>query len=125
MKLIVPVSSLATLLFSAGCATDYTCGAFPGSKCKNVDQVYEETSGGVQDYRRSMYKNDRGQKSCAEEKLVISTSPAALQPVKAGEPILTKPVVRRVLIASWQDVDRDLHTGGYIYIRLRESEWRL
>lgn len=110
----------------SGCATDYSCGQFPRSGCQPVSTVYDRTNDGFHDYRRTLYdeeKKAKGQRGDADTHVHVGQAHRALNYATPGDPILTKPVILRVLFNSWEDKDRDLNAGGYVYVRLRDSEW--
>lgn len=125
----------------SGCATKYTCGQYPKSGCKSVTQVYNETNDGFYDYRQSLYaepnKNNkkaaqriRGKKTKQAFSATSHSSAARIAPVQyrvkpmqAGDPILTKPVVMRILFNAWEDKNKDLNAGGFVYVKVRDSQW--
>lgn len=113
------------LLALAGCNTNYSCGQFPQTGCQPISAVNEAVSGEVYDYRKDFYKkkereNGDGQRNVAVN---ISAVPNALNYASPGDVILTKPLVLRVLIDSWEDENKNLHAGGYVFVRVKESEW--
>lgn len=122
------ITLLATCLLGlSGCAKDnFGCAQFPETGCRPVSDVYEETNHGVHDYRSSYRDGESdGKADHGHTKVVVSKSHKALNYVVDGDPILTKPRVLRVLFNAWEDKDKDLNTGGFVYIRLRDSEWVL
>ncbi len=40
-----------------------------------------------------------------------------------GDPVLTNPRKLRILFFPWEDKEKDLNAGGYVYIRLGDPEW--
>lgn len=133
-------------VFIAGCSDKYSCGQFPRTGCTPVSEVYESTNGGFYDYRKdhkheedesdtSSYKYHskaggkvrvrRGSKSTPNpsEIIRISNSHRSLNFAAPGEPILTRPVVLRVLYRPWENKAGNLDAGGYMFVRLKESEW--
>lgn len=114
-----------------GCSSNYTCSQFPDTGCQPVSEVYEKTNGGLNDYRTDFYKGGdsesegslRDGRDPAKLELNIGQANRALNYVTPGDPILTKPVIMRVLFNSWEDSEKDLDAGGFVYIRLRDSEW--
>lgn len=117
-KLILVV----TLILLTGCATPYSCGQFPETGCKPVSEVYRHTNENFHDYRSEL--NNKGNNK--ERKNVKQLAP--VQPKlthNMGDPILTKPLVMRVLINAWEDKGGDLNAGGFIYLRIKDSEWQL
>ena len=125
MKLIIiPV----LLMLMSGCSYKYPCSDFPDAGCQPVKAVYEDTNDGLYDYRREFYQKRK--KAEAEEKgdidsvINIAPSEKALALPNPGDPILSKPVVLRVLVASWEDKDGDLNAGGYLFLKVRDSQWK-
>ena len=131
---------LLTLMLT-GCSAKYGCGLFPRTGCRPVSHVYSETNGELYDYRKSYIPEDvsgngvavdsgdglgGGSSSGKTSKTPkISASGKTLSYISPGDAILTAPKELRVLVTPWEDDDRDLNAGGYIYIRLGEPEWRI
>lgn len=111
----------------SGCATftdEYTCGEIPEAGCTPVSEVYNKTSGNVYDYRKDLNKStDEGEKEVKAPIINVSSAHRAMNYVSPGDPILTKPVVMRVLYRSFENDQKDLDAGGYTYLRMRDSEW--
>ena len=128
MKAFYGASLLVISHAFQGCATDYTCGAVPGSKCKNVNEVYEQTNEGVKDYRSSLYgesKEGSSRKAREVRDIAVAPSANALNYKSPGDPVLVKPEVMRILFTSWVDKENDLNAGGYVYLQLGELRWDL
>jgi len=122
-KLILLGLSLSML---GGCATNYTCGQFPQSGCQPVSTVYDRTNDGFHDYRRTLYdeeKKGKGKRKDSDLDVYVGQAHRTLNYATPGDPILTKPVILRILFNSWEDKDKDLNAGGFVYVRLRDSEW--
>jgi len=118
-------------LMMTGCAK-FSCGQFPQSGCQPVSHVYDRTNDGFNDYRTSLNKDDRKTRSkrhyhdhTFDDRLKVGAAHKAVNYANPGDPILTKPVIIRVLVAPWEDKQNDLNAGGYVYLKLRESEWVL
>jgi hypothetical protein len=116
-----------TLLAISGCAvfdSKYSCGTIPNAGCTPLSDVYENTSGEVYDYRQD--SNSESRKSLISQNIIkVSPSTRALNYVNPGDPILTQPVVMRVLYRSFETDKSDLDAGGYVYLKMRDSEWVL
>ena len=55
-----------------------------------------------------------------------SEAPALDQSVTSdSQPYLSLPRSLRILIHPWTDADKDLHGGGYVHVRLEDSQWIL
>ena len=120
MKIII-LASLSLLM--SGCtifSNDYSCGTIPESECTPVSDVYEKTSGNYQDHRRSSNSERKKPKKVVVN---ISTSNSALNYVSPGDPLLSKPLVMRVLYRSYENDKHDLDAGGYTFLRMKESGW--
>jgi Type IV conjugative transfer system lipoprotein (TraV) len=124
LKLVVVV---VLVLLTSGCVKDeFGCAQFPETGCRPVSDVYEETNNGLVDYRKGLNRNESdGKTGVSSFGVVVSPSGKALNYSVSGDPILTKPRVIRVLFNSWEDKEKDLNAGGFIYIRLRDSQWVL
>lgn len=117
---------LIVTLLIPGCAifsNEYSCGAIPEAGCTPVSEVYNKTSGNVYDYRKDLNKTEDDDKQSKPPVINISSAHRALNYVSPGDPILTKPVVMRVLYRSFENDEKDLDAGGYTYLRMRDSEW--
>lgn len=126
MKKIL-ITAIAVFLIS-GCSARYSCGQFPESGCQPVSTVYNKTNEGYHDYRKNLYSKKRTSGKYRykddEDRLVrIGRAHKAINYKSPGDPILTKPVIMRILVSSWVDKQKDLNTGGFVYIKLRDSKW--
>jgi len=124
-----------------GCSTKYTCGDFPGGGCQPVSTAYGKTDGSLDDYRGDFYSGSKDPSEARSvdryssnddfgddeesETVVINITPGknSLSGIKPGNPILSKPITLRILLNQWEDKDRDLNGGGFIFIRLQDSKW--
>lgn len=107
----------------AGCATDsYTCGQFPESGCQPVSVVYKRTNDGFHDYRHDLYDEQKREAKGGVD-IRVGQAHKTMNYVSAGDPVLTKPVVLRILMDSYEDEQKDLIGGGFVYVRLRDAEW--
>lgn len=118
----------------SGCAGKFSCGQFPRSGCQPVSSVYSKTNGELNDYRVGMNskkasnrvnRHGRGSRKVNDTHVHVGVAQNAINKVIPGEVILTRPVVMRVLLNSFEDKEKDLNSGGFIYVRLRDSEWKL
>lgn len=111
----------------SGCAVfsnEYSCGDIPEAGCTPVSEVYDKTSGNVYDYRKDLNKPEEDDDDNSKAPIInISSAHRAMNYVSPGDPILTKPVVMRVLYRSFENDQKDLDAGGYTYLRMRDSEW--
>lgn len=139
MKNLFLATLTGVVCLTSGCATQFTCGAFPEAGCQPVSDVYEKSNDGFHDYRKDLFKKEKGTKSSStkakwagddkgptkEEKPYVRVGQAhqTLNYVSPGDVILTKPVTMRILINSWEDEAKDLNAGGFVYVRLRDAEW--
>ena len=116
---------LVLITLSSGCATKYSCGQFPRSGCQPVSTVYERTDNGLNDYRKGLFDKKDNVKTSKGLKTNVQVGRAhqAINYASPGDPILTKPVVMRILFNSWEDAEKDLNAGGYVFVKLRDSEW--
>ena len=106
----------------SGCANNkYACGEIPTSDCTPLSTVYERTGEDYHDYREGL----NNKKTKSKKKAVINISPTnrVLNYASPGDPILTNPVIMRVLYKSFENSQNDLDAGGYVYLKMRDSEW--
>lgn len=112
------------ILLVSGCATNYTCSGVPDTPCRSISGVYNNTSGGVTDYRS---EKEGGEENNSEDSqsasINISTSNNVLNYIDAGDHILTEPRILRGLIFPYEDESKDLIIGGYLYMRISEPQW--
>jgi hypothetical protein len=116
--------TLLSVLLVSGCSTfsnEYSCGAIPEATCTPVSDVYEGSSGNVYDYRKNLNKG--GKESAKIPVIKVGTTHRAINHMNPGDPILTQPVVMRVLFRSFETGQKDLDAGGYTYLRMRGSKW--
>lgn len=124
MKSII---SMLFVILLAGCSTfssNYSCGSIPEAKCKSVSEVYDDTNVNVYDYRKELNQNGKNQIN-SSLKIEISESNKSIDYVMPGDPILTNPIIMRVLYNTHKNEQNDLDAGGYVYLRMKESEWLL
>lgn len=125
MKRLLTLCSF--VIIATGCSSNYTCSEYPEAGCQPVSTVYERTNGGYNDYRETLFdKNideERNPKNESTRSVQVGEAYRTLNYAVPGDPILTKPEVMRVFINSFVDEDGDWHSGGYVYIKLREAEW--
>ena len=103
------------------CSPTYTCGDVPDAVCQSVSDTFEQTHG-----RASAASRAATQPAQTGSGPVAApgTEPLVQDAGFAG-PFLTKPLLLRILFTPWQDTAHDLHAGGYVYIRLEDSQWVL
>ena len=103
------------------CSPSYTCGDIPDAVCQSVSDTFEQTHGRASSTSRAAARPDQ-----AGSGLVAApgTEPLA-QDSGIDEPFLTRPRLLRILFTPWQDKAHDLHTGGYVYIRIEDAQWVL
>lgn len=129
---------LSSSLIITACSTfsnQYTCGAIPNSGCTPVSEVYDSTSGTVYDYRNDLSKSSKKNNGFVneddyddeEERPVINISKAhqSINYVNPGDPLLTKPVIMRVLFSGFENDQSDLDAGGYSYLKIKGAQWVL
>jgi len=110
--------------FCAACGPKYACAGLEGEGCTTVAEAYLATSDpGWADTRSAQRANfaSSGQESAnpARGRAVAS----GLKPPSPGQPILSQPRVLRLWVRHWEDLEQDLHAGGYIFIRITDAEW--
>jgi hypothetical protein len=97
------------LLFLSNCATTYSCKTETAGKCQSISEVYDNLN----------------KKSVLEVKNENTPNDQQInfkQPLE-GSPILKEPKVLRVLLNYWEDEEKDLNLGGYVFVKVREAEW--
>lgn len=100
------------------CSPTYTCGDVPDAVCQSVSDTFEQTQDRASSTSRAAARTGSGPVAAP------GTEPLVQDAGVAG-PFLTKPRLLRILFTPWQDQAHDLHAGGYVYIRLEESQWVL
>ena len=125
MKCIVILAALAVM---AGCSPKFGCNQYPETGCMPVSTVYDRTNNGFVDYRHQQDAGKAGSKGhrynhFVDDRIRVGAAHKQLNYANPGDPILTQPVILRVLVAPWEDKQNDLNAGGFLYLKLRESEW--
>lgn len=108
---------ILVLTLLGGCAS-YTCNEYPSGRCQSVSEVYEKTN------RRGgqATKTEIDKINSREE---IKKGNEAIHTPLLGNPILKEPIVLRVLLNSWEDEDQDFIMGGYIFVKVKDAQWRI
>jgi hypothetical protein len=132
------LSFAVTLMFLGGCASgaaEFTCGQFPESGCQPVSEAYNATNGDLDeyDYRGQLFREDDSEILQAHTNsfknalptIQIGNTARSLNYVVAGDSIFSNPKILRVLITEWEDIDQDLHGGGFVYLVIEEGQWLL
>lgn len=131
MNKFIAIGCVLSSLFLNGCAEKFSCSQYPTTGCQPVSDVYARTNGELNDYRNSLYREENKKKTEASKDAMKSSTVEvgeahrALNYAQPGDPVLSKPVVMRVLINSYVDTQNDLNAGGYVYIKVRDSEWQI
>ncbi len=115
MKLLL----LSVFAGLAACGPTYTCGDVPDAVCQSVSETYDQVRGDAGQDSHAIFTPD------PPGHVTPTTPDMASSPKDAGfgEPFLTRPRLLRILLTPWEDKQKDLHAGGYVYIRLEESQW--
>lgn len=118
--------SLFSVLFVTSCGPKYACAGLEGGGCTTVADAYLATSSPDWTDARAAQRDD-GRAADTQDPTPTDSASAAASIVSpsAGQPILSQPRVLRLWIKHWEDVDRDLHAGSYIFLRVTDAEWRV
>ncbi|QIZ85909.1 TraV family lipoprotein (plasmid) [Bermanella marisrubri] len=118
------------LIAAVGCSDKYSCNGYPDMPCASISGVYDRTKDGVRDYRSASNYDEEGNWISEEDKpsvspnnITVSDTYNALNYVSVGDPILSEPRILRGLLFPWEDSEKDLQAGGYIYLRVEEPKW--
>lgn len=131
MNKVIFATCVMAALTLTGCADNFSCAQYPTTGCQPVSDVYARTNGELNDYRNSLYREENKKKDEEKKDSMKSTvvevgqAHRSLNYAQPGDPILSKPVVMRILINSYVDNQNDLNAGGYVYIKVRDSEWQV
>ena len=125
LSMKLPLLSFAiTVLAFTSCAPTYTCGDFPDAVCQSVAETYAQSNDPATSPNGGI---SRPAHSGAVPLASDSTHPAADSPAQdygqGDGPFLTRPRLLRIMLTPWEDKHQDLHAGGYIYLRLQDSQW--
>lgn len=114
---------LAALVLLSACSQSYTCGDFPDAVCQTVSENYNQSKDpGVSAGGTPGAPHGPGAVPLTSSDHLMTPPPAPDHALLDG-PFLTRPRLLRVLLTPWEDKHRDLHTGGYLYLRLEDSKW--
>lgn len=125
MKTVLMILVAASLL--SGCAK-FSCGQYPQTGCSPVSENYADTNGQLHDYRHDFNKANNGEddkKKALKPRISVSAGNKKLNYAHPGDPILSPPRVLRVLVMPWETKDGDLNAGGYLFLRVQDSQWVL
>jgi conjugal transfer pilus assembly protein TraV len=129
---------LAISLVMAGCSTTgftgldadnkFKCKAPEGVSCTSVSGVYANASqkklpSQAGDSPSPAPGASSGPAGPAQEGGTFS--PKDLTTPTSGDPIRIPPLVLRVWIAPWEDVEGDLHDQHYVYALVRDGRWMI
>lgn len=127
---LIPLASLMI-----GCTTgyekDFSCSAFPSMGCTPTQVVFERSENEVHDYRLDSVaaepekKSRKARKAEKKQDVAVSSTDKAIDHAEPGDPVLTTPKNMRILFLPWEDKEKDLNIGGYVYVRLGEPEWKI
>lgn len=117
------ISFLSVVVMLGGCSTlssQYNCNAIVRSGCSPVAKVYEATHS-KHEYRDQSKKS--GPLSQGSTRALPRQTTQTIATITPGDPLLTKPTVMRVLYNSFESTEGDLDSGGYVYLKMKESSW--
>ena len=118
MKQLIMVAVNVFLLILGGCATTYSCNTRTAGKCQTISDVYKHVD------KNPDESPERTQKELSTEYGPKNGGERFKEPL-AGKPILREPKVLRVLLNYWEDEEKDLNLGGYVFVKVRDVEWEL
>lgn len=118
MMRLTPLLLLVPLVVA--CTKSYTCGDFPDAVCQTVAETYDQSLDGP--------RTGSPRPAHASRSLPPGSPPVTARAVPPDHatldgPFLTRPRLLRIFLTPWEDTRQDLHAGGYIYLRLEESQW--
>lgn len=112
---------MISLAAVTACSPTYTCGDVPDAVCQSVSDTFAQTQARTALKSRAAAPPDS---AGAGPGVVPGPEPLG-QDAAFDDPFLTRPRLLRILVTPWQDTEHDLHAGGYVYIRMEESQWVL
>lgn len=111
MRILIIVGLLT--LFLSSCATTYSCKTQTAGKCQSISEVYANVNKEGDD--NNLKSDDSSLKSVGK----ILTQPLE------GKAVLKEPKVIRVLLNYFEDEERDLNLGGYIFVKVEDAKWAI
>ena len=124
LKKLKTIFLVSTIFGLTGCAANFSCtGKDTSAKgCEPVNSVYHSMDDRFYDYREdNIRKHNNNKKEFV--KINISKASNIIKYPKAGNPVLSKPIVSRILFTDFIDDQNDFNEGGYTYIKLQDSKW--
>jgi len=109
---------ILTFIFLSSCGhfkSEYSCNTVPGGVCKPLQQVYNDSINKRGDVKKPVENN--GNVASSNQAYILDRS-------EFMPPILTGPEVLRVLYFSFENQENDLDGGGFVYLKVRESQWK-
>ena len=105
---------IITGILLTGCASTYTCQDYPTGQCQTLSKVYKNSK-----------KKESLMTKGEDEEISISKNTIAIENPTIARPLLSRPKTLRIFVNHWEDEDGDLHVGGYIYVRFKDSLWKM
>ncbi|MBF0315142.1 MAG: hypothetical protein HQK50_17480 [Oligoflexia bacterium] len=106
---------LVMIIAMSGCATTYSCKTKSAGKCQSISEVYDNVNKDDSDQEEKDEK-EKNREWMRERRLK--------GPIE-GNAILREPKVLRVLLSHFEDEEKDLNLGGYVFVKIRDSEWEI
>ncbi len=103
------------LLILSSCASTYTCQYNKAGRCETVSAIYDKSK------HESSLKQSPQTDQASEVK---GPQSSVINPADKS-PLLSKPKVLRLYMNHWEDEEGDLHVGGYMYIKVKDSSWEI
>lgn len=121
----IKTSILLSVLSLTACSTavKYTCNDIEGTNCHSLSTTAEQTAYAIPSTGKSLSETanlDRN-KPLYSHKLAGKQ----LSYVDAGKPMLTEPWVAGIYFTPHVDAQGDLDAGGYVYMKVSDSQWVL
>lgn len=121
---------ILSALLLQGCVSNskFSCAEVPTGGCRSVSEVYSQTNDGFVDYRQEESQKGKLSSKAQHAKEIavrISQANRALNYANPGDPILGKPMILRILITPYRDEDGDYIAGGYVYMKIKDAEWKI
>lgn len=114
MRILIIVGLLT--LFLSSCATTYSCKTQTAGKCQSISEVYANVN-------KEDHSNDNNS-NIDSNKMENSGAQILAQPLE-GKAVLKEPKVIRVLLNYFEDEERDLNLGGYIFVKVEDAKWAI
>ncbi len=137
LRLVRAALAFTVVAALAGCAnlsglggsSDYGCKAPEGVKCDSVSGNYanalQNNLPSQRQGRRPQSSDDSAPSASRSTRVTPALAPDAPATPYVPQALRAQPLVLRLWIKPWEDLDHDLNDQGYVYVQTDNGHWLL